>query len=81
MHCATTIKGRKGFEDSSKGSVFKRFKMKLRIQYAGGLCTHVYGSKVPSEGEIYDGEIVEEVNLHDPPRNGFAAYVYIRVSE
>ncbi len=55
--------------------------MKLRIQYAGGLCTHVYGSKVPSEGEIYDGEIVEEVNLHDPPRNGFAAYVYIRVSE
>lgn len=55
--------------------------MKLRVQYAGGLCTTYIEARIPLEGEIYKGEIVEKVARHDPPRNGFDAYVYLKVPE
>lgn len=55
--------------------------MKLRVQYAGGLCTTHHEARIPYEGEVYKGEVVEKVMRHDPPRNGFDAYVYLKVAE
>ncbi len=52
--------------------------MKLYVTHFSGK-TAVYESiRIPAEGEIYKGEIVNKTVVHDPPRNGYHAYVWLR---
>ncbi|GHH06123.1 hypothetical protein GCM10010961_45040 [Pseudodonghicola xiamenensis] len=52
--------------------------MRIYVQHAGGLCTTYFEIKLPEVGQPYKGEIVDKVVPHDPPRNGFDAYIHLK---
>ena len=52
--------------------------MKLYVTFSGGKTADHHAARVPYEGEVYKGEIVDRVECHDPPRNGYHAYIWLK---
>ena len=55
--------------------------MKIKVQFAGGLEVQRNVSRVPVEGEVFEGEIVRTVREWERPIGGCVALVILMLPE